>query len=63
MQNALKGIEVIKGSGTSDRDEKKVRVELLSTGGVGMVHPPKGKGVLLPGSPLLFQTIWEGKSW
>jgi hypothetical protein len=57
MQNALKSVEVIKGSGTSDRGEKKAQVEPLSTGGVGMVHPPKGKGVSLPGSPLVMPFV------
>src|SRR6202453_907172 len=53
MLNILKGVEVFKGGGTLDTGEKKVKVKPLSTGGVGMIHPPKGKGVPLPGSPLV----------
>jgi hypothetical protein len=43
MANTFKRVEVFKGGGTLDTGEKKAKVEPLSTGGVGMVHPPKGK--------------------
>jgi hypothetical protein len=53
IPNCVKSIEVLKGGGTPDTGEKKAKVEPLSRGGVGMIHPPKGKGVPLPGSPLV----------
>jgi hypothetical protein len=53
MLNAFKGVEVIKGGGTTDTGEKKVKVELLFRGGVGMIHPANGNGTLLPDRPLV----------
>ena len=51
MANSLKGAKVLKRGGTTHRGEKKVKVEALSRRGMGIIHPPKGKGVLPPHSP------------
>jgi hypothetical protein len=52
MVHIIKSVEVLKGGGTPDTGEKKAQVEALSTGGVGMVHPPNSKSAPLPGGPL-----------